>query len=332
MTPLQSLRRLDTDETPPKTSIIPLIDIQNNTPPPQIFPKKVVVPWAPGNPLELDKIINGLFHGDCLDVMPLLPKESFDLILCDLPYGTTQNKWDSVIDLDRLWECYRRVLKPKGAIVLTSQGVFTAKLILSNEAWFKYKFVWEKSKPTNFLNARKQPLRKHEDVCVFYKKQPVYNPQMGNGTPYDKGIRKDQLSGSYGDFQPVRVHSTDGRRFPTDVVYFKTAESEGSVWHPTQKPVSLARYLIRTFTNPGDLVLDNAFGSGSFLIASLMEGRNFVGIEKNDNSVQFKSQPVDCIRVTQNRLSLAWEQMSPEKKTHVRSDLGVIPSLSTQHV
>ena len=163
----------------------------------------------------------------------------------DLPYGTTQNKWDSLIPLDPLWEQYRRILKPRGVVVLTAQGIFTAKVILSNEAWFKYKIVWEKSKPTNFLNAKRQPLRKHEDVCVFYARQPVYNPQMNSGAPYDKGVRKNQLSGSYGDFQPARVKSS-GTRYPTDVVY-KTRERR-PVWHPTQKPVELGRYLIRTFT------------------------------------------------------------------------------------
>jgi site-specific DNA-methyltransferase (adenine-specific)/modification methylase len=121
---------------------------------------------------------NALLEGDCLELMKLIPDQSVNLVLCDLPYGTTQNRWDSVIDLTRLWREYRRVLKPNGVVVLTAQGVFTAKLILSNEDWFKYKIVWEKSKPTNFLNAKKQPLRKHEDVCVFYAKPPTYNPQM----------------------------------------------------------------------------------------------------------------------------------------------------------
>ena len=192
--------------------------------------------------------INHIFEADCLDVMDYLPDNSVDMILCDLPYGTTQNKWDSVIDLDKLWEKYLRIIKKNGAIVLTSQGVFTAKLILSNEKNFKYKIVWEKSKPTNFLNAKKQPLRKHEDICVFYQSQPTYNPQMTFGKPYSKGIRKNQFTGSYGEFNPTLVESKDGLRYPTDVIYFKTPESEGDgkVWHPTQKPVELGRYLIRT--------------------------------------------------------------------------------------
>lgn len=244
---------------------------------------------------------NALFEGDCLQVMENIPDASIDMVLCDLPYGTTQNKWDSVIDLSKLWAAYNRIVKPNGAIVLTSQGIFTAKLMLSNENQFKYKISWEKSKSTNFLNAKKQPLRKHEDICVFYRKQPTYNPQMGEGVAYDKGIRKNQLSGSYGDFKPKHVKS-DGERYPTDVVYFKTAESEGAVWHPTQKPIELGRYLIRTYTKPGDLVLDNSFGSGSFLVAAALEGRYFCGIEKNEDVHLFRKDAIDYIDVAKNRL------------------------------
>lgn len=247
------------------------------------------------------KLRNSLFEGDCLDVMRLIPDGSIDLILCDLPYGTTQNHWDSVIPLDELWAAYDRILKPNGAVVLTSQGLFTAKLMLSNQKNFKFKLVWVKSKPTNFLNAKKQPLRKHEDVCVFYRKQPTYNPQMTPGEPYDKGFRKNQLSGSYGDFSPVHVKS-DGDRYPTDVLYFKTAESEGPVVHPTQKPVELGRYLVRTFSNPGDLVLDNTFGSGSFLVSAALEGRDFVGIEYNQGAVSFKDVAADWLDVAKHRL------------------------------
>ena len=248
-------------------------------------------------------IRNKIFEGDCIDVMKKMPDESVDMILCDLPYGTTQNKWDSVIDFNELWSEYKRIIKPNGAIVLTSQGLFTAKLILSNEKWFKYKIVWEKSKSTNFLNAKKQPLRKHEDICVFYKKQPVYNPEMRDGDPYDKGHRKNQLSGSYGEFDSCHVKS-DGKRYPIDIVYFKTAESEKerTVWHPTQKPVDLGRYLIRTYTNPGDIVLDNAFGSGSFLVSASLEGRDFCGIEKNEEVHLFKKEQIDYIDVAIDRL------------------------------
>lgn len=251
---------------------------------------------------EIPSIRNTIIEGDCLEVMKMFPDASIDMVLCDLPYGTTQNKWDSIIDLKKLWKEYNRIVKPNGAVILTSQGVFTAKLIISNEKFFKYKLVWEKSKSTNFLNAKIQPLRKHEDVCVFYRKQPTYNPQMSAGRPYDKGVRKDQLSGSYGDFLPRHVKS-EGERYPTDVIYFKTAESEGPVSHPTQKPVELARYLIRTYTNPGDIVLDNSFGSGSFLVAAAMEGRDFCGIEKNKDVHLFKKDVIDYIDVAHQRLT-----------------------------
>ena len=259
-----------------------------------------------------DRFVNNVIEGDCIEVMQHLPNDCIDMVLCDLPYGTTQNKWDSIVPLDKLWAEYKRIVKPNGSIVLTSQGLFTAVLIMSQPNLFKYKWVWEKSKPTNFLNAKKQPLRKHEDICVFYRKQPTYNPQMTEGEPYDKGIRKNQLSGSYGDFHPVHVYS-DGKRYPKDVVYFKTAESEGEVFHATQKPVELGRYFIRTYSSPGDLILDNTSGSGSFLVSALMEGRNFVGIEKNSDTELFKGEKIDYIKKTRERLEKAWQELDEKK-------------------
>lgn len=242
-----------------------------------------------------------LIQSDCLEALRAIPSRSVNMVLCDLPYGTTQNSWDSVVPLDRLWAEYERILAAQGVVVLTGQGSFTARLMLSNEAWFKYKLVWEKSKPTNFLNAKKQPLRKHEDICVFYPKPPKYYPQMGAGLAYDKGVRKNQLTGSYGDFQPSHVKS-DGGRYPTDVIYHKTAESEGPVYHATQKPVGLGQYLIKTYTDPGDVVLDNAFGSGSFLVAAAIEGRNAIGIELNQDVKLFRNGALDLIDVAQDRL------------------------------
>lgn len=277
---------------------------------------------------DIKSFENQIFEADCLDIMPQIPDKSVDMILCDLPYGTTQNKWDSVIDLQKLWAQYTRIIKDNGAIVLTSQGLFTAKLIMSNEEWFKYKIVWIKSKSTNFLNANKQPLRKHEDICVFYRMQPVYNPQMTIGESYDKGVRKDQFTGSYGDFRPRHIKS-NGLRYPNDVVcyeeepledflYVKTAEAEGPVYHPTQKPVELGRYLIRTYTNPGDIVLDNACGSGSFLVAAAIEGRRYIGIEKNQNVMLHKTQVTDYIKVCHQRLAA----IDAPQPAYTDSDLG----------
>lgn len=259
-------------------------------------------------------VVGTLIEGDCLDAMQKIPSSSIDMVLCDLPYGTTQNKWDSVIPLDELWQHYWRIVKERGVVALTSQGPFTATLIMSNVESFKYKIAWVKSKPTNFLNAKKQPLRKHEDVCIFYRKQPVYNPQMVAGEPYSKGVRKNQHTGSYGRFKPRLVESKNGDRYPTDVVYFKTAESEGPVWHPTQKPVALGRYLIRTFTNPGDVVLDNAFGSGSFLVAAVLEDRRFVGIERNEEVHLFKDKRIDYMQVAKERLQEAGAEVTMRRR------------------
>ena len=274
---------------------------------------------------KINDFVNKVIQGDCLEVMQSIPDKSINMILCDLPYGTTQNKWDSVIDLQKLWAEYERIIKDDGAIVLTSQGIFTAKLILSNEKIFKYKITWIKSKSTNFLNAKKQPLRKHEDICIFYKKQPTYNPQMTEGEAYDKGVRKDQFTGSYGDFKPQHVKS-NGERYPNDIVfyeeqniddfvYIKTAESEGTVYHPTQKPIELGRYLIKTFTNPGDTILDNACGSGSFLLSAILENRNFIGIEKNEDVLLHKVKPVDYIKVCTDRIEETLKRKEIEEST-----------------
>lgn len=251
------------------------------------------------------KQINNILEGDCLELMKDIPNNSIDMLLVDLPYGTTQNKWDIVIPFEDLWKEYNRIVKKDGAMVFTSSGIFTAKLILSNPKYYKYKMVWVKSKATNFLNAKRQPLRKHEDIVVFYRKQPTYNPQMGKGDPYNKGVRKDQLTGSYGSFEPTIVES-NGERYPTDIVYFKTAEAEGKVWHPTQKPVELGRYLIRSYTNKGDVVLDNTSGSGSFLVSAVLEGRNFIGMEKNEGTKLFKKQDIDYIELSKKRVLNAY--------------------------
>ena len=251
-----------------------------------------------------------LIEDDCLSAMSAIPDGTINMILCDLPYGTTQNAWDSVIPLGNLWDHYRRILTPRGVVALMSQGSFTARLILSQESLFKYKITWVKSKPTNFLNAKKQPLRKHEDICIFYAQQPEYFPQMTQGEAYDKGVRKDQLTGSYGEFRPAHIKS-DGSRYPTDIIYFKTAEAEGRVWHSTQKPVELGRYLIRTYTSPSGVVLDNCFGSGSFLLAAALEGRNSIGIEMNKDIAEFKKKHLNLIKVAQERLNTIAEVVNP---------------------
>ncbi len=216
-----------------------------------------------------------LLQGDCLELMKKIPDGSVDLVLCDLPYGTTRNKWDSIIPLDELWEQYHRVIKDNGAIVLFGGEPFTSRLILSNPTNFKYRLTWVKDGYTNFLNAKKQPLRQIEDICVFYHQQPTYNPQFKDGKPYKQlsGIPK----GNYDVPHCKRVETiNDGKRYPTDFLEFGKVKK---TIHPTQKPVDLLEYLVKTYTNEGDVVLDNCMGSGSTGVACVNTGRKFIGIE-----------------------------------------------------
>jgi DNA modification methylase len=234
---------------------------------------------------KIEDFKNKVIEGDCLEIMEKIPDKSVDMILCDLPYGTTQNEWDSLIPLSKLWKQYERIIKDRGAIVLTSQGIFTYKLIASNEKLFKYKMVWIKSKATNFLNAKVQPLRKHEDICVFYKKQhQLIIHKRQSEKHLIKVLEKTNIQVLM-DYLKQEMFKSNGERYPSDIVYFKTAESEGEVYHPTQKPVALGRYLIKTFTKQGDIVLDNTCGSGSFLVSAVLEGRDYIGIELNKENV-----------------------------------------------
>ena len=216
-------------------------------------------------------------------ILDQLEPQSIDLLLTDFPYGTLnkRNVWDTIIDYPIFWEHVDRICKPTCAIISTAAQPFTSVLISSNYRHFKYTMVWEKSKATGYLNAKKQPLRAHEDIVVFYKKQPTYNPQMVKGDPYDKGkaVRDTE---SYGvQTKEVHVKNDTGLRYPRTVLYFKTAESEGK-HHPTQKPISLYEYLIRTYSNEGNTVLDPCMGSGTTGVACVNTNRNFIGIEKDE--------------------------------------------------
>lgn len=223
-----------------------------------------------------------LYNGDCIEVMKALPEKSVDLILTDPPFGTTQNKWDSVIPFADLWEGYERVIKDNGAIVLFGQGLFSDELACSNKKMFRYRLVWEKTKAGGFLNARRMPLQAHEDILVFYKKLPTYNPQMSEGKPYVKKAVSNGDGKNYGKFDRVgQINVNEGTRFPRSVIKFSN-DNHNSL-HPTQKPVDLLEYLIKTYTNEGDVVLDSCMGSGSTGVAALNCERRFIGIELDPN-------------------------------------------------
>jgi len=218
-----------------------------------------------------------LIEGDCLDVMRELAPGSIDMVLCDLPYGTTQNKWDAVIPFAPLWAEYKRISKPNAAIVLTASQPFTSALVMSNLPMFKYQWVWEKPKATGHLDARRKPLKAHEDVTVFYASYPTYNPQLTAGKPYKNNPKPGDAGECYGEVKEYSFENK-GTRFPRSVLYF-THETKPQ--HPTQKPVALLEYLTRTYTNEGDTVLDNTMGSGSTGVACANTGRRFIGIEKD---------------------------------------------------
>ena len=230
--------------------------------------------------IDTTKLHNKVFLQDCLKGMKNIPDKSINMILCDLPYGTTQCKWDTIIPFNELWEQYNRVITDNGAIVLTSAQPFTSILVSSNLKMFKYSWVWEKSKATGYLNAKKRPMIAHEDILVFSKKCPVYYPQKTEGEPYNKG-EAHRPTEVYGKQKSILVKNTDGSRYPRTVQRFKTSESEGPVIHPTQKPVALFEYLIKTYTKTGDLVLDNCMGSGTTAIACFNLNRNFIGFEND---------------------------------------------------
>lgn len=228
--------------------------------------------------LQKEKVY--LVNGDCLEVMLNIEKESIDLILCDLPYGITKNKWDVVISFEKLWEQYNRIIKKNGAIILFGSQPFTTMLISSNMKYFRYSLVWEKNKFSDFLNAKRKPMKTNEDICIFYKKQPTYNIQYWYSTPYErwntqKAVDKQSNYGSHKE----NVAKSEGERLPTTVLKFNRVERPS---HPTQKPTDLLEWLIKSYTNEGDTVLDNCMGVGSTGIAAKKTNRNFIGIELDE--------------------------------------------------
>lgn len=226
--------------------------------------------------------INRTYLGDCLELIPkYIEDKSIDMIFCDLPYGTTQNKWDSVIPLDKLWSEYERVIKDNGAIVLFSAEPFTSVLINSNPKLYRYDLIWDKKLSSGSLNSKRMPLRRHEQIIVFYKKLPTYNPQMETrGKVRKKGITTEtgKHTTNYGKFK--NTVSENNTYYPTSILEFSNANRSEKV-HPTQKPLSLIEYMIKTYTNEGDLILDNTCGSGTTGLGAKNLGRNYIMIEQD---------------------------------------------------
>lgn len=224
---------------------------------------------------EYNKIINA----DCFDILPLIPDKSVDMILTDLPYETIQQKWDRQLPLSILFQEYRRIIKDRGVIALFGQGMFTASLMFAGIDIWRYNLIWEKSNVTGFLNAKKMPLRSHEDICIFYKKQPVYNPQMYVGNPnHTRNPNNARKNSCYRNIVDDYQTRTDGVKYPRSILKFNTVPPSLKQ-HPTEKPVPLLKYLIATYTNRGSVVLDNCCGAGSTPLACLQGGRDFIAIE-----------------------------------------------------
>lgn len=239
-----------------------------------------------------------LYQGDCLELMKNIPDNYIDMILCDLPYGTTACKWDIIIPFNLLWKQYNRIIKDNGAIVLFAKQPFTSQLVNSNLKYFRYELIWQKDKGTDFGNANRKPLNSHENILVFYKKQPTYNKQLFAGKPYTKKNYKNNDDSDLNfksDNSGIWVN--DGFRTPTSVIkYARDNIHKGSNLHPTQKPVALLEYLIKTYTNEGEIVLDNCMGSGSTGMACINTNRNFIGIELDEGYFNIARERIESKR------------------------------------
>ena len=235
-----------------------------------------------------------LHLGDCLNILPTLPDDSIDMVMVDLPYGTTACKWDSIIPLDFLWEQYNRICKKNAAMLFTSAQPFTTTLASSNINNFRYEWIWEKPQGTNPMNAKVMPLKSHENILVFYRSKPTYNPQMWYSTPYS-GFSSDtsKIGEVYGNQQSKHRDNPEGSRYPKTVLKFKQEKG----LHPTQKPVGLMEYLIKTYTNEGDTILDNTMGSGTTGVACVNCNRSFVGIEMDKKYYQISEERLNVGRL-----------------------------------
>lgn len=234
--------------------------------------------------------VDVIYNQDCLDGMKQIPDKSIDMILCDLPYGTTQCKWDSIIPFEPLWEQYSRIIKDNAAIALFAQEPFATKLRSSNLKMYKYDWIWQKPQGTNFLNAKNQPLKNYEIICIFGKKKLLYNPQMTKGKPYTSG--NGDVGEVYGGRKKVITHN-EGVRYPTSIQSFNMVQNTKR-YHPTQKPVDLLEYFIKTYTNEDAIILDNAFGSGSTLIAAYNTNRHYIGFETDEKYFDIACERLDA--------------------------------------
>lgn len=243
-----------------------------------------------------------LLQGDCLELMNKIPDKSIDMILCDLPYGTTKNKWDSVLPFDKMWEQYDRIIKENGCIALFADGMFMSDLMQSNKKLWRYNLVWDKELISGFLNANRMPLRSHEEICIFYKKLPTYNPQFTEGEPLHgmgtKFSQEKNKNNNYGNFDscnnPSAKRIGDTKKYPKSIVKFPRPASCVMI-HPTQKPVELLEWLIKTYTNENDFVLDNCMGSGSTGVAAIGINRNFIGIELEEKYFNIAKERIESV-------------------------------------
>jgi site-specific DNA-methyltransferase (adenine-specific) len=234
--------------------------------------------------------LNRIYQKDCIEGMRLIPDKSIDMILCDLPYGTTNNAWDSIIPLGALWESYERIIKDNGAVVLTCSQPFTTSLNASNPKLFRYEWIWIKNNSTGFQLANKRPLKKHENISVFYKKQPTYNPQ--GLIPYGKKNRRGKVGDNWTELDS-NEYTQQYTNYPTQLLEFPYDKDK---LHPTQKPVALFEYLIKTYTNEGEIVLDNCIGSGTTGVAAVKSSRNFIGFETDSKYFTIANQRLENVR------------------------------------
>lgn len=229
-----------------------------------------------------------LYNNDCLKILPTLPDHSVDMILADLPFGSTRNQWDSIIPMDQLWEQYKRLLKVGGVVALFGDEPFSSSLRMSNPKWYRYDWYWIKNRGSGFLNAKRMPLKAVETISIFYPKLPLYNPQMLSGKPYK--AKNDTKSNNWGSYKTGWVTNNNGTRYPVNAIHFNKL---AKTIHPTQKPVDLLEYLIKTYTNENMTVLDNTMGSGSTGVACKNLNRNFIGIEKDPDYFKLAEERIN---------------------------------------